>query len=145
MLLNLFLYCLENGVRKMSNYLSIYCEHFYDKFLKRRNTREPTRDTLASNSETSLATLLHYTEKIAISILVSQLSAKFWKTFYIRFRATLNHQKIELCDSELFIIIFVKLCIKIDLDIACCSSGGEMWSLSTFIKLRTHTESIWVF
>lgn len=71
MLLNLFLYCLENGVRKMSNYLSIYCEHFYDKFLKRRNTREPTRDTLASNSEMSLATLLHYTEKIAISILVS--------------------------------------------------------------------------
>lgn len=68
MLLNLFLYCLENGVRKMSNYLSIYCEHFYDKFLKRRNTKEPT---LASNSETSLATLLHYTEKIAISILVS--------------------------------------------------------------------------
>ena len=63
-------------------------------------------------------------KKIAISILVSELSAKFWKTFYIRFRATLNHQKIELCDSELFIIIFVKLCIKIDLDIACCSSGG---------------------
>lgn len=63
MLLNFFLYCLENGVRKMSNYLSIYCEHFYDKFLKRRNAKESTRDTLASNSETSLATLLHYTEK----------------------------------------------------------------------------------
>lgn len=63
MLLNFFLYCLENGVRKMSNYLSIYCEHFHDKFLKRRNAKESTRDTLASHSETSLATLLHYTEK----------------------------------------------------------------------------------